>query len=457
MTISRENMTSEATAQDIGGIFSIFVETATIFVNILPLVVVIRGKTYRTRSTTEDIILVLSLLYIFSALIPTPIAHVSYFKNTWIGGEITCKLYQFLMHTLRTSTLCTVAILSLNQTIYIFHFLNMKEYTYLLSAKTKVICIILLNIIGCMVIAFMPLVGLGPVTYQSERCEFWLIQKLENVNEYAFLILFLCFATCNILLILMSSLISLCCKNLIKRKMCISTSVNEEGGYQWQTVGTRVLTGSNLVLAVSIPVIITWVPTMLLVLMREVGVNVSDVSILYALLSTSVSGLVNPIIYGLCDVNFRRRYRRLFMALCNIKQMAPITDQVVTRTASGVETLTPDRRSRGHVQSSSSTGFLNSAFESQTTSEFTSYQPSEEAVETILKEESSLPSEGTQLLAGKNVRNSVKSRKGEKSCIIPEESSSAEFSEELDLYEELSSGRSSEEEDSLNGVNETFI
>ncbi|XP_062600243.1 galanin receptor type 1-like [Saccostrea cucullata] len=456
MTMGKENMTTEASAQDIGGVFSIFIEIVTILVNILPLLVVTRGKTFRTRSTTEDVILVLSLLYIFSALIPSPMAHVSYFSNTWIGGEITCKLYQFLVHTLRTSVLCTVAILSLNQTIYIFHFLNMKDYTYLPSAKTKVICIILLNIIGCMVIPFMPLVGLGPMTYRNERCEFWLFQKIENGNEYAFLILFLCFAACNVLLISISNLISLCCKNFIKRKMCISTSVGEEGGFQWQTVGTRVLTGNNLVLAVSIPVIITWVPTMILVLMRELGVNVSAVSILYALLGTSVSGLVNPIIYGLCDVNFRRRYRRLFMAICNIKQMAPITDQVVTRSASGVETLTPDRRSRGNVQSSSSAGFLNSAFDSQTASDFTSYQPSKKVVDVTLNEETSLPSEGTQLLSGKNVQNSVRSRNGEKSCMIPEESS-AEFSEELDLYEELTSGGSSEHDDSLDEINETFI
>lgn len=62
--------------------------------------------------------------------------------------------------------------------------------------------------------------------------------------------------------------------------------------------------------------------------MRQIDATVSDVSILYAILSTSVSGMVNPIIYGLCDANFRRGYRRLFKVLCNIKQMTPITGKV---------------------------------------------------------------------------------------------------------------------------------
>lgn len=62
--------------------------------------------------------------------------------------------------------------------------------------------------------------------------------------------------------------------------------------------------------------------------MRQVNEDISDVSILYALLSTSVSGMVNPIIYGLCDASFRRGYRRLFHILCNIKQMAPVTGMI---------------------------------------------------------------------------------------------------------------------------------
>jgi hypothetical protein len=262
MDTDRRNITSGATVQDIGGPFTIIVEVATIAVNIMPLVVIIRGKTYRMRSTTDDIILILSLLYILSALIPSPIAHISYFKHTWIGGKLSCKLYQMLLHTSYLSILSTTAVLAVNQTMQVFHFLNMREYSHLQSAKCKAICIILLNVLASVVISVMPIVGLGPPTFDSGQCEFWLSQRLGSVNEYAFLMLFLCYGACNILLISTAIIISLCSKNLVKRKICCMNNETRQSNIQWHVIGARVLTGNNLVFAVSTLVLITWVPTM---------------------------------------------------------------------------------------------------------------------------------------------------------------------------------------------------
>ena len=41
----------------------------------------------------------------------------------------------------------------------------------------------------------------------------------------------------------------------------------------------------------------------------------SDISILYSMLSTSLPGLLNPIIYGLCDSSYRRGYKRVFQLI----------------------------------------------------------------------------------------------------------------------------------------------
>lgn len=262
MDPEKRNVTNETSVQNIGGTFTIFVEVATTLVNIMSLTVVIRGKTYRTRSTTEDIILVLSVLYIFSAVVPSPIAHVSYFSSTWIGGETTCKIYQFLTHSSRLSALCTVAVLAINQTLCAFHFLNMRDYTYQAAAKTKVICIIMLNILACVIISSMPIVGLGPEAFQSTHCQFWLSFRLKSVNEFAFLILFLCFGFCNILLIASSVVINLCCKSLIKKRICTTSAEDRNADVRWHATGSKVLSGNILVLAVSVPVLITWVPTM---------------------------------------------------------------------------------------------------------------------------------------------------------------------------------------------------
>lgn len=451
------NVSNEASVQDIGGTFTIFIEVATSLVNIMSLTVVIRGKTYRTRSTTEDIILVLSVLYILSAVVPSQIAHVSYFENTWIGGETTCKIYQFLFHSSRLSTLCAVAVLALNQTLCAFHFLNMRDYSYQAAAKTKVICIIMLNILACVIISSMPMVGLGPEAFRSTHCQFWLSFRLRSVNEFAFLILFLCFGFCNILLIASSVVINLCCKSLIKKRIC-TTSADDRNNtdMRWHSTGSKVLSGNNLVLAVSVPVLVTWVPAMILALMRQVNENISDVSILYALLSTSVSGMVNPIIYGLCDASFRRGYRRLFHVLCNIKQMAPVPDHVVTRSTSGVETLASDAQ-RSFPPSSSSSGFINSAFESQAIPDYASGLLSHDELDLEKSNQNCdiEPFEKTQLLVGRCSKYTAKNT--DDNCEGSNENLSS-LSEDMDLYEDLSSNRSSDDDDSLDEKEkETFI
>jgi hypothetical protein len=65
--------TESATYQEISGTFTIIVEILMVFVNFLPLFVIIRWKKYSERTTTDDLIVVLSVFYILSVLIPTPV------------------------------------------------------------------------------------------------------------------------------------------------------------------------------------------------------------------------------------------------------------------------------------------------------------------------------------------------------------------------------------------------
>ena len=51
------------TYQEISGSFTIIVEVLMIIVNFLPLFVIIRWKKYSERTTTDDLIVVLSVFY----------------------------------------------------------------------------------------------------------------------------------------------------------------------------------------------------------------------------------------------------------------------------------------------------------------------------------------------------------------------------------------------------------
>lgn len=133
------------------------------------------------------------------------------------------------------------------------------------------------------------------------------------------------------------------------------------------------------------------------------------------------------------------------------------TDQVVTRSTSGNETFATDTGPQRTYVTSSTSGFINSAFESQTTSDYTSglLSTNEDSYnsEKPQKNEDVVLSEGTQLLVGKSYKYSAKVDTTQ----LPSDDSSS-LSEDGELYEDLSSHGSSEDDDSLDEKEkETFI
>lgn len=130
-------------------------------------------------------------------------------------------------------------------------------------------------------------------------------------------------------------------------------------------------------------------------------------------------------------------------------------DQVVTRSTSGVEALATDAQRT--FPPSTSSGFLNSAFESQAISDYDSGLLSHDELdlEKSSKNYDNHPFEKTQLLVGKCSKYTAKNT-GNVPAGSHEDMSSV--SEDLDLYEDLSSNRSSDDDDSLvDKEKETFI
>lgn len=129
-------------------------------------------------------------------------------------------------------------------------------------------------------------------------------------------------------------------------------------------------------------------------------------------------------------------------------------DQVVTRSTSGVEALATDAQRT--FPPSTSSGFLNSAFESQAISDYDSGLLSHDELdlEKSSKNYDNHPFEKTQLLVGKCSKYTAKNT-GKVPTGSHEDISSV--SEDLDLYEDLSSNRSSDDDSLDDKEKETFI
>lgn len=117
----------------------------------------------------------------------------------------------------------------------------------------------MLNILVCVIILFMFIVGFGLEVFQLIYCQFWFSFRLKFVNEFVFLILFLCFGFCNILLIISFVVINLCCKSLIKKRICIIFVNDWNVDVWWYVIGLKVFSGNILVFVVFVLVLIIWV------------------------------------------------------------------------------------------------------------------------------------------------------------------------------------------------------
>ena len=66
-----------------------------------------------------------------------------------------------------------------------------------------------------------------------------------------------------------------------------------------------------------------------MVMLKRLGVSLSDAAVMYSLLSTTLTGLINPIIYGIFSRSYRRGYTRIIVAISKLLFGCPITQEDV--------------------------------------------------------------------------------------------------------------------------------
>ncbi|XP_076090221.1 uncharacterized protein LOC143062408 [Mytilus galloprovincialis] len=307
--------TESATYQEISGSFTIIVEVLMILVNCLPLFVIIRWKKYSERTTTDDLIVVLSILYILSVLVPTPLGHLSYFRDKWYGGDASCQFYQVTTNWFRLSTIFIVSILCIDKSLAL-HFYIKHNFTARYHGKTKLIFAIFTAITVALIVSCFPVLGFGPLRKARNKCGSWINEEPVEPKEFAFIGALLTSGYGNFLCAILTNLSMVLNLKKVKRSLYRSNNgPNQRDEIRWQLEGVVVIHSVKMVMAVSILLYITWFPALLLMTLQQAGLTVSDISVLYALLSTTLSGLLNPILYGLFDTSYRRGYKNLFKGL----------------------------------------------------------------------------------------------------------------------------------------------
>lgn len=259
---SAKRHSESTTFQEISGSFAIIVEVLILIVNLLPLFVIVRWKKYSERTTTDDIIVVLSITYILSVAVPTPLGHLSYFKGMWYGGEASCQFYQVTTNWLRLSVLFVVSILCIDKSLALQFYIS-HNFTARYHGKTKLIFAIFISLTIALIVSIMPVVGFGPLRKVGTKCGSWINEDPIGPKEFAFTGALLTCGYGNLLCAILTNVSMALNLKKVKRSLYrANTGTMQTDAIRWQLEGVVVVHSVKMVMAVSFLLYITWFPAL---------------------------------------------------------------------------------------------------------------------------------------------------------------------------------------------------
>lgn len=260
---STKRHTESTTFQEISGSFAIIVEVMIVLVNFLPLFVIVRLKKYCERTTTDDIVVVLSVTYLLSVVVPTPLGHLSYFKGAWYGGDASCQFYQVATNWFRLSALFMVSILCIDKCLALQFYIS-HNFTARYHGKTKLLFAIFIAVTIALVISVMPVVGFGPLRKVGVKCGSWINEEPVGPKEFAFICAFLTCGYANLLCAIFTNVSMALNLKKVKRSLyrANDTENSRTDAIRWQLEGVVVVHSVKMVMAVSLLLYITWFPVL---------------------------------------------------------------------------------------------------------------------------------------------------------------------------------------------------
>lgn len=310
--------------QDISGVLSIFVEVAMIVFNAFPLVVILKWRPPEKRLVMDELIVALSITDILSVVIPTPVGLFSYFSDSWYGGKPACEFYQVTTIWLQLVGMFIVTSLCIDR----LRALSANLVTFPAPATFAKRHRVRLGIFGIYVISFavssLPLMELAPSAMQShgQICKAWISTPSNGRQESVFYVVFLVVGYGNFVIASAVSSRILCILWSDTSNKAIQnpdpTNNDTLRKAQLHTERATLIALSWMIIVILVLFYLTWFPALLMITFQKAGHQISDVAILYALLSTSLSGLMNPLIYGLFSKFYRSGYRRIILGIYDI-------------------------------------------------------------------------------------------------------------------------------------------
>lgn len=181
---------------DISGVVSLTFEVVTLVSNTLPLLVIFGFKKRKDRTLTDFLVAVLAINDILAVGLPLTVGLPSFLAKTWVGGRISCCVYQVTTIFFQVSSMLLVAVMSIDRFLALFKPM-FHRFVVQQNPWTRKLIIGLLYfislIISCLSLAGLSLTGLGAEQASEEMvyCPLWLNKNTEKGLQF-----YLLFLTC---------------------------------------------------------------------------------------------------------------------------------------------------------------------------------------------------------------------------------------------------------------------
>ncbi|XP_022083403.1 thyrotropin-releasing hormone receptor-like [Acanthaster planci] len=332
---------------DLSGALSLTVEAVTLIGNIFPTLVAFKLKRQAERTATDLLIGSLAVTDIMAVLMPLPVSLPSFIaQDSWTGGKSACLYYQFMVFWLQNSAMLLVTAMALERFLAICLPMRYKRWT----TRTRVRITIAFVYSFAFLISCLPFFGLAPpvVLVKGDEntdsskalCRSWISSGPDHWHQSIFPMVLILEGWITMVLVL--SLNTCIIRRLTRFRRRLESSVitcpmrpkdrqaetNCDGAGEAVaspsscTVDGRSLREfSKLVIAVTVLFYCTWLPVMVVMTLTQSGVVVSQLVAVYAVMSTTLNGLLNPFVYGALSRQYRQGYFSLInslWALCGV-------------------------------------------------------------------------------------------------------------------------------------------
>ncbi|KAL3831487.1 hypothetical protein ACJMK2_023228 [Sinanodonta woodiana] len=301
------------TAKDVSGFLTIVIEVAMIIVNIFPIYVGCKYKRRSERSAVDEMIISLSCFTVIMVLLTAPLGLVYYFRSPFKNAYAFCDMFQSSTTCFQFFSLFIITLLCVNRFQEGSYATKGHNNIRAWSTRTTVL-LISFSLFISIFIAILPEFGMVPLAdeHSNFTCHLWISNNATNVMQGIYFVAYLIFGYTDLIIVALAVIGIFLEIKKVKRLMFNGVVAGEQDTvFADDSCRRSYIDSSRLAYRMAAVFFLTWVPSLVLITLKKLDLEISETAVSFAIIGTTLTGLVNPLLYGLTDRTYGAGYKKL--------------------------------------------------------------------------------------------------------------------------------------------------